>query len=456
MSNSLLSSSTVSFADVAHQTLLFDRRSPSSELLLRLIDTAWVQRLRTLKQTGNTNFVYMFAEHSRFGHSLGAAYLATLLMDQLARFSPDLVEPYRMAVSASALLHDIGHCAPGSHLAEHLWLQDSSGTHEEISRRVIVEDPEISQILEDAQPGLSSLVASILDAHSEVPPWTHAVISGGGWNVDRGNWAIVDSAMCSVSYGRYNVRALIDAFRLSPAGELVLHENRLDALTHFYVARDSMYRQVYQHRVLQAADAMTGRLVVRARDLIAEEFGLGTEPQPSEIEAFFGSKQLFCDGTMAAVLASKNYGKQLSLPALFNMTEGWWRYHLERWCLAGDDIMRDLALRLRDRKLLKTIRLDLDSVADGDNREARQIVDRASEVASSLGFDPRYYVLVVENMDRHRRGEERPPQVLRDNGSIVPVTEVESLIQVLQTSPARATRWLVVPKAVKEKLGRIR
>jgi HD superfamily phosphohydrolase len=74
MSN-LNKSKTVNFADVAHGTLIFDKANSWDALILKLVDTAWVQRLRRISQTGNTKLVYMFAEHSRFGHSLGVAYL---------------------------------------------------------------------------------------------------------------------------------------------------------------------------------------------------------------------------------------------------------------------------------------------------------------------------------------------------------------------------------------------
>jgi len=277
--NSLLApSSTVSFADIAHQTLIFDRTDPTSQLILSLVDTIWFQRLRSIRQTGNTNLVYMFAEHSRFGHCLGVAYLAHLLMKHLAKQAPEMVAPYETAVAVAALLHDIGHVAPGSHVATRIWAPHANDSHETISIRIIQEDQEIQNLLRNVSPELPELVIKILSEDKDLPPWTVAIISGGGWNADRGNWAMVDSAMCCVSYGRYNVNALIDAFRLSPDGRLVIQESRLDALTHFFVARDSMYRQVYQHRVLQTADALNCNVVLRLRDLLGGSNG--QEPQP--------------------------------------------------------------------------------------------------------------------------------------------------------------------------------
>lgn len=433
-----IKSSTVSFADVAHQSLSFDRREESSRLILELIDTDWVQRLRHIKQTGNTNLVYMFAEHSRFGHSLGVAYLANVLMDHLQTYSADLVKPYRNAVAAAAILHDIGHCAPGSHLAERVWAQgESKIEHEKLTRRIIREAPRISEILERHQ--VSEDVCRILSEDKVLPSWTHQMISGGGWNVDRGNWAIVDSAMCSVNYGRYNVRALIDAFRLTKDGQLVLRENRVDALTHFFVARDSMYRQVYQHRVLQAADALTAIIVKRIRDIAAD-------PHFSS----FDESGIFCDDAMQKALLSRNYPETLSLNEIYRMTEYWWNYHLERWCSSQDSVLRDLASRLHHRRLFKTIRLHSDAPlkkTPAIDPNSDELYTRAVEAATNLGLDPRYYVLNVS--DELHASPEIPPRVLLENGDTVLVTDIEPLIASLLGREKQNRYWLAVAPEIK-------
>ncbi len=442
-----------SFADVAHGMLRFDLNEPADELVLALIDSRWVQRLRNISQTGNTRAVYMFAEHSRFGHSLGVAYLAILLMRHLRGYHPELVRPYERAVAAAALLHDIGHVAPGSHLAERVWAPSFGGQHEQISTRIIGEDPEIRGILEAAEPGLSTTVQQILLEDPELPSWTHAVISGGGWNADRGNWAIVDSTMCAVSYGRYNVSAIVDAFRLTQDGALVIHESRLDALTHFFVARDSMYRQVYQHRVLQALDSLTRTTVIRVRDM------LGGEPSMTATEARLRLEAhgIFADETMAEVIVAKNYATELSLKSLFEMTEPWWYYHIHRWCGCADPVLADLATRIRDRRLLKTIRLPSIPGADGEHHpEARNLIARATETARSLGFDPKYYVTIVRDADAHRGKSEETTPILLDDGRLVDVADVEPMIAQLLARPPLQRRWIAVPKSVKDALGLIR
>lgn len=431
-SDLLAPSDTVSFADVAHQTLLFSRSDHTDKLVLELLDTKWVQRLRRISQTGNTRLVYMFAEHSRFGHSLGVAYLACELMRKLHRQQPALVEPFKDAVAAAAILHDIGHTAPGSHLAERVW-SDSKCRHEAISIRVIEEDEEIRSILDTRSPELMKQVCSILANAESMPQWTRAIISGAGWNADRGNWAIVDSAMCAVKYGNYNVTALLDAYRLTKNAELVLQESRLDALTHFFVARDSMYRQVYQHRVLQAVDTITCSIARRAKELLCSETNV-----------------CFADDTMKSLLRSNNYARELPLPELFEMCENWWGYHIGRWCNCDDTILSDLSSRLRDRRLFKTVRLP------SDKGQADSLLQDAKALLESTGLDPKYYLSVINEADAHREKEEEPPFLLLDTGEIAPVTEVEPLIAQILARKDSSRRWLAIPAETKRSLGVIR
>lgn len=431
------SSRTVNFADVAHSTLIFDRFHPVDSLVLKLIDTAWVQRLRRISQTGNTKLVYMFAEHSRFGHCLGVAYLASLLMRHLHEQKPEMIEPYQKAIGAAAILHDIGHLAPGSHLAERVWSHSNAEfiAHEELTMRIIMEDPEINGILEQESPGLSKLVCRILSSDETLPSWTYNMISGGGWNVDRGNWSIVDSVMCAVSYGRYNVTALIDAFRITPEGEIVIQESRLDALTHFFVARNSMYRQVYQHRVLQATDAMTRLLVQRIRSLGEE-----------------ANKEVFIDPVMRKILFSKQYGSSLTLEELYQITESWWEYHLTHWTKSKDPVVKDFSERLLNRKLFKTIHLSLDEQGNL-TPESEDIVKKTKETATSLGLPPEYYTVMIKEKDKHRTKSERPPRVLQESGKLVEVKDAEPLVDLLNERSKTPRAWIAVPKEIKEKMG---
>lgn len=444
---------TISFADVAHQTLIFDPEIDSSRLILKLIDTPWVQRLRRVRQTGNTNLVYMNAEHSRFGHSVGVAYLASLLLNSLARYSPEHISKWGLAVAGAALLHDVGHIGPGSHLAERVWSCPGDnlleaprlGNHENVTQRILNNDPAFASICETFSPDLLEQICNILAKSPLVPQWTWQVVAGDGWNVDRGNWSILDSTMCSVSYGRYNVEALIDAYRISSDEQLVLAENRVDALTHFFVARDSMYRQIYQHRVSQGADALTGKLVLRLRHL-AQNLTL------DQLASSFNRQNIFADSPMLHSVVTSDPGQQLPLETVFEMTDAWWTYHVDRWCNCHDAILADLAKRQRDRILFKTVRID-DSL---DNKEIATFVAHVENLSRQQGYDPRYYLALIANTDKHRSKLENPPLVLLDNNEPVPVTHIEPMLKQLFERPSFQRRWLALPKEVKDKLGMTR
>lgn len=412
---------TISFADLVHQSLAFSTEIPSQALALRLFDTAWMQRLRDISQTANTRLVYMFSEHSRFGHSLGVAYLAESLMQKLAAIYGDKVTPFRSAVTAAATLHDIGHLAPGSHTAFRTWYPKSPDIHEQLTTRIIDEDSEIRSILGEE---VAAKTVAILSESPEMPAWTWEIISGGGWNVDRGNWCIVDSILAGVQYGQYNIPALTDSILITDDGHLALRENRLDAMMHFAVSRHAMYRQVYQHRVLLAADMLNGAVVQRARDL-----GLGS---------------FFADETMHTVLESTS-PQELSTATIFKMRECWWRYHLMRWRDEADPILSDLSKRLLDRKLLKTVRIPNDANFD-------ELWDLARAAVQTAGFDPKYYLHNISTFDTQTGDLEQSMSVLFDSGKTLKLTEADPLFNtLLRETKSGLKRWIAMPKEAKER-----
>jgi HD superfamily phosphohydrolase len=421
--------SAVTFADVVHQSISFARNIPAQALVLELIDTAWVQRLRDISQTANTRLVYMFSEHSRFGHSLGVAYLACQLMDKLAATHPSDISEFGPAVAAAALLHDIGHLAPGSHTAYRTWFPSAHDEHESVGTRIIRNDKQLQETLSKVSPELPETVCKILDESEQVPPWTWEIISGGGWNVDRGNWCIVDSVLGGVSYGHYNIPAITDSIVITGSKHLALRENRLDAMMHFAVSRHALYRQMYQHRVLLAADTLNAAIAKRARCL--------------------NDKLGFCDNVMRQVLKAKS-PTELELDALFGMRESWWRYHLSRWHADQDKILSDLCGRLINRDLLKTIRI-------GENDDVETLEAQARSSATELGFDPDYYVHKITTARVHSGDYERSMQVLMDDGRSKALTEADGLMNYLLAETSGSKRaWLAVPGEVKKSMGRPR
>ena len=85
--------------------------------LWSIIDTPEFQRLRDIKQTGNTYLVYMCANHTRFEHSLGVAYLCGLYGKRILNIIKDeelsinFTKRDILILQIAGLCHDLGHSA---------------------------------------------------------------------------------------------------------------------------------------------------------------------------------------------------------------------------------------------------------------------------------------------------------------------------------------------------------
>jgi HD superfamily phosphohydrolase len=206
-------------------------------------------------------------------------------------------------------------------------------------------------------------------------------------------------------------------------------ENRLDAMMHFAVSRHAMYRQVYQHRVLLAADTLNKAVVDRARTL--------------------GASLEFADTTMQHALAAKTVA-DLNLTGMFAMRESWWRYHLTRWSESRDEILRDLSQRILHRRLLKTIRIQGE-----DHREA--LGTKAVDALTKLGLDPRYYLHELSTGDVHSGDSKQSMLVQLDNGSVITLSQADPLFNAMASvSRTSQKSWLALPKEAKVLVGHTR
>ena len=102
--------------DPVHGLIPVDEQSQHGRLIIDLINSREMQRLRRIRQLGLASYAFQGAEHSRFAHSIGAFHLLRLMLDQLGRMYTIDAE-LAFYASIATLLHDIGH-GPFSHLSE--------------------------------------------------------------------------------------------------------------------------------------------------------------------------------------------------------------------------------------------------------------------------------------------------------------------------------------------------
>jgi HD superfamily phosphohydrolase len=83
------------------------------------MDTEQFQRLRNIKQLGASYLVYSSADHNRYQHSIGVAYLAREMCSRIRNKQRSLgaTDKDILCVTLAGLLHDIGH-GPFSHIYE--------------------------------------------------------------------------------------------------------------------------------------------------------------------------------------------------------------------------------------------------------------------------------------------------------------------------------------------------
>src|SRR5512144_3266730 len=123
------------FRDPVHGLIAFAGEDAG---LARVLDTRAFQRLRRIRQDGFAALVYPGAEHSRFGHALGAFHVASRVTARLG-----VPRAVALDVKAAALVHDIGH-GPFSHAWEAAL---GSLSHEAWGARILDEDAELRAAL---------------------------------------------------------------------------------------------------------------------------------------------------------------------------------------------------------------------------------------------------------------------------------------------------------------------
>lgn len=269
---------TALIADPIHEyisfTVPFSPPHPKEKTEKDLIDSPWMQRLRSIYQLQSARWVYPSAEHSRFQHSLGTMHLAgrfaNHLYPTLAHTVSDLPSPSYVEelLRVTALLHDIGH-GPFCHFFDHHFLKEFGLTHEQIGQVIIRQHlgPTIRKLRRSPSgwfaPGeklnpdhIAFLI--LKDPRKSIrgyPLWLRFLqpIIGGLFTADNFDYVLRDSYMCGVAVGPIDITRLIHYTLITPKG-LTVHRTGLPALQMFLNARLYLYSNVYYHRTTRAID----------------------------------------------------------------------------------------------------------------------------------------------------------------------------------------------------------
>lgn len=354
------------FRDPVHNLIGFDKERDA--LVLELIDTPQLQRLRHIRQLGVSALVYPGATHTRFSHALGTAFLMKRVLEHFQDLNPPpalscILEEHRELLLAAALLHDLGHL-PFSHLLEEF----THIPHEEWTVR-IVSDPQsaVHAVLARAHPHYPKQIVQLFQRTFQ-PAFAVKLLSSQ-LDVDRMEYLLRDSLCTGVTYGYFDMNWLIHSLRLVEQHndwELALDLRKgLHAAEGYVLARYYMYQQVYHHKTARAADVMVRKILQRASELLESGHDLAA-PTP-----------------LRRLLTNP---RALTLEDHVHLDDTMVLWALQAWQESDDPILADLTRRFWQRRLFKTLDMPLEEFTAW-SAELRELVARA-------GLDPEYYLIL--------------------------------------------------------------
>jgi hypothetical protein len=364
------------FRDPVHDTIALAQDGPEARLILALLDTPEMQRLRRVRQLGLTSMVYPGAEHSRFQHSLGVLWTAHEMLQRLEKraiIAPEL----RTLVLAGALLHDVGH-GPMSHALEAVTkVKHERWTEAFIGGKTLTGEPHpsgVSRVLEAYAPGLGDKLVALYGKGplpDGVPPFARDIVSSQ-LDADRLDYILRDGHHTGVRIGNYDLARILALVDLAD-GHLAIHVGALEAVEGYLLARFHMYKQVYLHKTSRTAEKMLEAMLKRARSLRIEGSGPAYWPE----------------GALGTLIL----GDELTPSAFATLDDADIAMAMKRWANDPDRWLAELAGGLVDRRLYKALPLP------NDKQRADELVHAAEAVARVHGFLPEATVLVDSSRD---------------------------------------------------------
>ena len=346
-------------------------------VLMMLVEAPEVQRLRRIRQLGVGHMVFPGAEHSRFGHALGAMAVMEKALSTLHAKGAEIARDEATAALGAALLHDIGH-GPFSHTLEHSLLDGFS--HEMMSRRLIV------RLAERIGPPVDKVLAIFDDVYPR--RFFHELVSSQ-LDMDRLDYLRRDTYYTGVVEGAVGVDRIVRNLRLHPldeSGEIAVDRKGLHAVENFLMARRLMYWQVYLHKAVVAGDQLMRAILRRARDLLER-----------------GDRRPTCGSpTLLFFLENRLTASDLETPAVVDcyveLDDADILYSFKRWAATDDAVLADLSQRFLTRRFPRATFVQ-SKPSEGEVDRLREAVAASAALPWRNDEDLARYYLSVDRAD---------------------------------------------------------
>jgi uncharacterized protein len=297
-------------------------------IVLKLIDHAYVQRLRRIRQLGLGYLVFPGSEHSRFSHAIGAMGLMQRVITSLKDKNVTITRAEHEAALIAILLHDIGH-GPFSHTLEQTIITDF---HHEMMTLALMRK------LNEEFNGELTLAIDIFTGQYK-KQFLHQLVSSQ-LDMDRLDYLKRDSVYSGVLEGSIGIDRILKTMRVHQ-GNVVIEKKGIYAIENYITARRLMYMQVYQHKTVLSADKLLRAILQRAVDLSIAGYELF---YPSESIAFFLKERP----------SAKRGISQKLLTHYVNLDDNDILMCIKCWQSSKDKILSDLCHRFLTRAFFRT------------------------------------------------------------------------------------------------------
>lgn len=412
-------------------SIVFPTTCRASRLVATVIDDPWITRLAEIDQSGTLGVMYPSANNSRLSHVLGVAALGieTLrtLREQASAAWRATIDEWSEPFALALVAHDLCHMAPGSHGAYKVLFPGQPDVHEHLACKVLRSDCSIRDRLTHAygpaQAGrtIERACSLISEEDSKAPPFLIQLLSGGCWNVDRGDWIRRDLSSMHGGENHNGNREIQKALTILTDGNLCVEASALRAIETLALTRERIYREALEHPRALALYQLNCGMVKCARDLGLEN----VETTP----------------LMRRILSASR-PEDLSTEDIFAMREHQWLVQQDIWCESRHPQLRRLACALRDRHELAT-----HAVTSGHQADIALSV--AQKLAERRGIDPAYSVALTRQGDPLRDEFRNALRVRLDGGEVVKMETASRIIRALsEYSRNTLSRWITMPPEI--------
>ncbi len=384
-------------------------------LIVQLIETSAVQRLRRIRQLGLGFLAFPGAVHTRFEHALGAMALMQDILGILTQKGTEVSPEEAESAIAAALLHDIGH-GPFSHTLEQILIPpapDGAPHHHERMSRALIER------LNNQVGGKLNMALAIFDGTYE-RPFFHTLVASQ-LDMDRLDYLRRDAFYTGVAEGVVGVQRILKTMRVHDE-RIVIEAKGAYSVENFILSRRLMYWQVYLHKTVIAADHLLLNTFARVRYVWDWNDPAIASTAPSL--AYFLTE----DVTAADVEQTDVLDHFVALDDTDIL------YSAKRWAEAKDPILADLSRRILNRDLFRTTFLKSNSsreeLSELHDRVERWLVTTGLSAPSTAGADVGYYLAAGSARHDAYQLKDDAIAILERDGTLQELSQAENIAVV--------------------------